>query len=51
MPLANLEIREIAEIMAWSEQDLEEMVSRHVKHDEILRDRARRMEEVARGGR
>jgi integrase len=48
---ANLEIREIAEIMAWSEKDVEEMINRYVKRDEILRDRVRRMEEASRGRR
>lgn len=41
---AGLTLREIAEIMGWSESYVEEMVNTYVKKDEILRDRIRRME-------
>lgn len=41
---AGLTTREIAEIMAWSEDRVERLIDRYVKRDEILKDRIRRME-------
>lgn len=40
----DLTIREIAEILTWSEDRVEKLIDRYVKRDEILRDRIRRME-------
>lgn len=45
--LAGLSIREIAEIMTWSEDDVEALINRYVKKDELLKDRIRRMDENA----
>lgn len=47
---AGFSIREIAEIMAWSEDKVERLINRYVKRDEILLDRIRRMESFTRGG-
>jgi len=44
MFMADLTIREIAEIMTWSEDQVERLITRYVKRDEILRDRIRRMD-------
>jgi integrase len=44
--LADLTIREIAEILAWSEDRVERLIDRYVKRDELLRDRIRRMDEA-----
>jgi integrase len=44
-----LSVREIAEIMGWSEDYVEALINRYVKKDEILRDRIRRMDENASG--
>jgi integrase len=46
MFLADLSIREIAEILAWSEDRVERLIARYVKKDELLRDRIRRMDEA-----
>lgn len=45
MFMANLTIREIAEILAWSEDRVERLIDRYVKRDEILRDRIRRIDQ------
>jgi hypothetical protein len=42
--LAGLSIREIAELLAWSEDRVERLIDRYVKRDELLRDRIRRLE-------
>jgi integrase len=42
---ANLTIREIAQILAWSEDRVERLIDRYIKRDEILRDRIRRIDE------
>ena len=42
---ADFTTREIAEIMAWSEERVERLIDRYVKRDEILADRVRRMEQ------
>lgn len=44
---AGLTVREIAEIMGWSEDYVEELINRYVKKDEILLDLIRRMDEHA----
>lgn len=44
---ANFTIREIAEIMAWNEDRVERLIDRYVKRDEILADRVRRLEALA----
>lgn len=41
---ADFSIREIAEILAWSEDRVERLIDRYVKRDEILKDRVRRLE-------
>jgi len=38
-------LREIAEILGWSEDRVEKIINRYVKRDEILRDRIRRIEQ------
>ncbi|MDE2112765.1 MAG: tyrosine-type recombinase/integrase [Alphaproteobacteria bacterium] len=43
---ADFSIREIAEIMAWSEDKVERLIDRYVKRDELLKDRVRRMDEA-----
>lgn len=45
MFLGGLSVREIAEVLAWSEDHVERLVDRYVKRDELLRDRIRRMDE------
>jgi hypothetical protein len=45
--LAHLTLREIAEILGWSEERVEKIIDRYVKRDEILKDRIRRLEEHA----
>lgn len=40
-----LSIREIAEIMTWSEDYVEALIDRYVKKDELLLDRIRRLDE------
>jgi integrase len=42
---ANLPLREIAEILGWSEDRVEKIINRYVKRDEILKDRIRRIEQ------
>lgn len=42
--LANLTIREIAEIMTWSEEQVERLINLYVKRDELLKDRIRRLD-------
>ena len=46
--LAGLTIREIAEIMTWSEDYVEALIDRYVKKDELLKDRIRRLDENSR---
>lgn len=41
---AGFTLREIADMMAWSEDRVERLIDRYVKRDEILRDRVRRLE-------
>ncbi len=43
--MANLTVREIAQILAWSEDRVERLIDRYVKREEILRDRIRRIDE------
>lgn len=45
--LGGLSIREIAEIMTWSEDYVESLIDRYVKKDELLLDRIRRLNENA----
>lgn len=45
---AGLSVREIADIMAWSQQHVERLIDRYVKRDELLKDRIRRLDENAR---
>jgi integrase len=45
--LGGLSIREIAEIMTWSEDYVEALINRYVKKDELLLDRIRRLDENA----
>lgn len=45
---ADLTIREIAGILAWSEDKVEGIIDRYVKRDEIMRDRIRRIENATR---
>lgn len=47
--LADMTIREIAEIMAWSENQVERLIDRYVKRDELLKDRIRRLDANASG--
>lgn len=47
--LADLTIREIAEIMTWSEDYVEALLAKYVKKDELLRDRIRRMDAAESG--
>jgi integrase len=42
---ARLPLREIAEILGWSEDRVEKIINRYVKRDEILKDRIRRIEQ------
>lgn len=42
---AGYSIREIAQIMVWTEDAVEELINRYVKKDELLLDRIRRMDE------
>lgn len=44
---AGFSIREIAEILGWSEDRVERLINRYVKRDEILKDRIRRMEKAS----
>lgn len=44
-----LSIREIAEIMTWSEDYVEALIDRYVKKDELLLDRIRRLDENGAG--
>lgn len=44
---AGLTIREIAEIMTWSEDFVEGLINRYVRKDDLLRDRIHRMNENA----
>jgi integrase len=43
--LGGLSIREIAEVMTWSEDQVEALINRYVKRDELLKDRIRRLDE------
>lgn len=45
--LGGLTIREIAEVMTWSEDYVEGLIDRYVKRDELLLDRIRRLNENA----
>lgn len=45
MFVAGLTVREIAEILAWSEDRVERLIDRYVKRDELLRDRIRRLDD------
>lgn len=47
--LAGLKIREIAEILTWNEDQVERLIDRYVKRDEILIDRIRRLDANGRG--
>lgn len=47
--LGDQTIREIAQTMAWSEEQVEGLINRYVKRDEILLDRIRRLDANARG--
>lgn len=47
--MAGLTIREIAEILAWSEDKVERLIDRYVKRDEILKARIRRIEQAGNG--
>jgi integrase len=44
--LAGLQVREIAEIFTWSEDQVDRLISVYVKKDELLRDRIRRIDEA-----
>ncbi len=44
--LGGLSIREIAEVMTWSEDYVEGLIDRYVKKDELLIDRIRRLNEA-----
>lgn len=44
---ADYSIREIAQIMVWTEDAVEDLIDRYVKKDELLLDRIRRMDEHA----
>jgi integrase len=46
---ADLSIREIAEIMGWSEAQVGALIDRYVKRDELMMDRIRRMDANASG--
>jgi integrase len=46
--VAGLTPREIAEIMAWSEDQVERLLDRYVKREELLRDRIARLDAAAR---
>lgn len=48
MYLGGLTKREIAEILGWSEDEVDRILNRYVKRDELLRDRIRRLDENAR---
>lgn len=43
--LGGLSIREIAEVMTWGEDQVEALINRYVKRDELLKDRIRRLDE------
>ncbi|MBP6876593.1 MAG: tyrosine-type recombinase/integrase [Phenylobacterium sp.] len=45
--LGGLSPREIAEIMGWSEEYVQELIDRYVKKDELILDRIRRLDEHA----
>lgn len=45
--VAGLTVREIAEILTWSEDHVERLINRYVKRDELLLDRIRRLDEHA----
>ena len=47
--IADFTTREIAEIMTWGHDQVEELIKRYVKRDELLRDRIRRLDENAAG--
>jgi integrase len=46
---AHLSLREIAEVLGWSEDRVEKIINRYVKRDEILKDRIRRIEQAQQG--
>ena len=41
---AGFSLREIAEVMTWSESAFEQLVNRYVERDELLLDRIRRLD-------
>jgi hypothetical protein len=43
-------IREIAELLAWSEDQVERIINRYVRRDALLQDRIRRMDEARKQG-
>lgn len=43
--------REIAELLAWSEDRVERIIDRYVRKDALLRDRIRRMDEARQNAR
>ena len=47
--LCDFRLREIAEVLGWSEERVEKIINRYVKRDEILRDRIRRIEQGRKG--
>lgn len=42
---AGFSVREIAETLGWAEDQVERLISRYVKRDEIMKERVRRLEE------
>jgi hypothetical protein len=42
---AGLSVREIADILGWSNDKVERLLDRYVKRDGLFRDRIRRMDE------
>lgn len=45
--LAGLDVREIAEILGWEEEQVKDMIDRYVKRDEVLKERIRRIEQAS----
>jgi integrase len=45
--LADFSVREVAEMLTWSEDKVERIINRYVKKNALLRDRIRRMDEAA----
>jgi integrase len=44
--VAGFSIREIAELLAWSEDQVERIINRYVRRDALLQDRIRRLDEA-----